>query len=178
MRKPIAKICKSCGLSKPAKEFYDARDTRDGLMAVCRKCHNTRLTELRRTSKHSRMSATLAVRRYRRKNGAKLRKKDQTYYKNRGGKAKSDEWRHANVQKVRDINKRSRQRHPERTKARHAVRAALRRGDLAKPRKCQECGKVTKKLDGHHHNGYDEEHWLDVVWLCEECHGKTERIDP
>ena len=36
---------------------------------------------------------------------------------------------------------------------------------------CQKQGKIS----GHHWHGYDRVHWLDVLWLCNECHTWHER---
>ena len=64
--------------------------------------------------------------------------------------------------------------------ARHAVEEALKRGDLKRPAKCTECGK-TADTQAHHHKGYDEKHWLDVVWVCNACNnlmkGKKKKKD-
>lgn len=38
---------------------------------------------------------------------------------------------------------------------------------------CAVCGHP--KTEGHHHNGYDREHWLDVVWLCMVHHVQVEK---
>ena len=53
---------------------------------------------------------------------------------------------------------------------------ALNRGVVIRPEACERCGKTAEEngeaLCGHHHNGYDEVHALDVVWLCRSCHMK------
>lgn len=54
--------------------------------------------------------------------------------------------------------------------AANAVRRAVRRGDLIRPTHCSRCEEQKKSIVAHHHNGYDEEHWLDVEWLCRACH--------
>ena len=66
-----------------------------------------------------------------------------------------------------------RERHPEHKRARDAVYRAVRKGTLIKPDKCEECGKETTDLQGHHES-YEPEHWLDVEWLCRKCHRKRE----
>lgn len=38
----------------------------------------------------------------------------------------------------------------------------------AKTLMCADCGNPADEY--HHHAGYEEEHWLDVVPLCRECH--------
>lgn len=59
-------------------------------------------------------------------------------------------------------------------KAHWAVDNAVRSGKLVRPEHCQGCGSLCKP-EAHHHNGYEKEHWLDVVWLCDICHAKADR---
>src|SRR6266568_2730447 len=58
---------------------------------------------------------------------------------------------------------------------RRAVRTAIKRGNLVRPKTCNKCGTApghTKNgrtlIEAHHHNGYDDP--LDVIWLCSRCH--------
>lgn len=53
--------------------------------------------------------------------------------------------------------------------ARSKVTNALRRGDLVRPSTCSRCQRLCKP-QAHHHRGYAEEFWLDVIWLCKRCH--------
>lgn len=46
---------------------------------------------------------------------------------------------------------------------------AIRQGLLVKPKFCQECGKE-KRLEGHHHKGYEPPNDIDVIFLCRSCH--------
>lgn len=57
-------------------------------------------------------------------------------------------------------------------KARYAVNLAIQRGTLIKPTNllCIDCGCQAKEY--HHHLGYSEEHYLDVVPVCIPCHTK------
>ena len=55
--------------------------------------------------------------------------------------------------------------------ARAAVGDAIRKGRLTRPLLCEDCGSE-RPLQGHHHLGYDREHWLTVTWLCVPCHTK------
>jgi len=64
----------------------------------------------------------------------------------------------------------------EKKRATNAVEAALKRGDLIRPDKCQECGDAPgtdrigrSKVRAYHHLGYAKEHRLDVRWLCPRC---------
>jgi len=68
-----------------------------------------------------------------------------------------------------------RERHPEQKHARDAVYRALKTGRLVKPDACEDCGTLAESLpDGlhGHHESYDKDKWLDVVWLCRRCHRK------
>lgn len=58
-------------------------------------------------------------------------------------------------------------RFPEKQRARKAMTNALKSGRLVRPDCCEHCG-VSSRLDGHHHNGYDDP--FDVQWLCRSCH--------
>lgn len=56
-------------------------------------------------------------------------------------------------------------------KAWAAVQKAVKDGVLIRPSRCCVAGcESTKKIHAHHHNGYDEAHRLDVVWLCPAHH--------
>lgn len=57
--------------------------------------------------------------------------------------------------------------------ARQAVIAAVRVGALTRPARCPTCNRKCK-VHGHHHKGYDKDHYLDVQWLCPSCHYKQE----
>jgi len=61
-------------------------------------------------------------------------------------------------------------KHPEMYKAKAAVAAALERGDLVRGTECCSCGEIKPTVA--HHWSYEEEHWLDVVWICRRCHVK------
>lgn len=54
--------------------------------------------------------------------------------------------------------------------ARDAVKSALQKGILVKG-DCSKCGSKSE-VQGHHHKGYEEENWLNVIWLCRTCHNK------
>lgn len=68
---------------------------------------------------------------------------------------------------------RRRQEVSREVKARQAVYVALRAGQITRPDHCGRCG-VSCIPDGHHES-YEPEHWLEVVWLCRACHGATHR---
>lgn len=54
---------------------------------------------------------------------------------------------------------------------------ATKRGILIPPKECAKCqrepgfgSRGQRLIQAHHHNGYDDDHILDVVWLCPSCH--------
>lgn len=57
-------------------------------------------------------------------------------------------------------------------KARKKLNFALRLGKI-KRLPCEVCGNL--ESEGHHHNGYETEHALDVRWLCNEHHWALRR---
>lgn len=61
---------------------------------------------------------------------------------------------------------------PKHWGARAAVWRAVKSGRLERS-DCQVCSST--KVEAHHHNGYEKEHWLDVVWLCNEHHVAAHR---
>lgn len=61
-----------------------------------------------------------------------------------------------------------RRKNPLKYKAHCLVNNALRDGRIVRPDTCS-CCQSTSKLQAHHWS-YEEEHWLNVVWLCTRCH--------
>lgn len=55
--------------------------------------------------------------------------------------------------------------------ARAAIRRAIKKGILPKVNTlmCSNC-KVNQAEHYHHHNGYDKEHRIDVIPVCQKCH--------
>lgn len=58
-------------------------------------------------------------------------------------------------------------RHPHAVRARSALRAAIHRGDVKKPGRCQAKGCAKHKVEGHHS---DYRAPLDVLWTCRPHH--------
>lgn len=53
------------------------------------------------------------------------------------------------------------------------VHKAMADGKLQRKTVCEHCN-LEKKLQKHHWS-YEEQHWLDVIWLCTSCHGKEHK---
>ena len=79
-----------------------------------------------------------------------------------------------NKRAVRAAASRYRERHPEKTRAKHRVLTALRNGTLVRPTHCPRCGREDpRRCDGRsgihaHHHDYTKP--LEVEWLCRICH--------
>lgn len=65
----------------------------------------------------------------------------------------------------------------QKKKARRAVELALIHGCLHRPERCSLCPN-SSQIEAHHHLGYAEEHWLDVIWVCLDCHQKLDHPVP
>lgn len=84
------------------------------------------------------------------------------------GRESKRRWARSERGKAWFAKRRARPDYPAKTRARGAVRSALKRGELAKPTHCQDCSRKTDQLQAHHHKGYEAQ--LDVEWLCSMCH--------
>lgn len=71
--------------------------------------------------------------------------------------------------KAKDAGKRYAAKYPERRAANTAIMHAVQRGALlaASKHQCTHCGQAAQ---GYHHWSYLEEHWLDVIPMCNLCH--------
>lgn len=54
--------------------------------------------------------------------------------------------------------------------AQNRLNYRIRSGTIIRPTICELCNRANNNIDAHHHNGYDEAHWYDVMWLCRRCH--------
>jgi hypothetical protein len=116
---------------------------------------------------------------------------DAEYRKKRNDKSRA--WRQRNRDHISDYNaarfetepevmraaiRSSQRKYPDRHSARKAVAYAVQVGKLPPPSTivCASCQEA-QAAQYHHHNGYSEEHRLDVIALCTECHGKAHWVD-
>lgn len=74
----------------------------------------------------------------------------------------------------REAKRRQRERDEKRLRAMGAVARAIREG-MVKSLACEKCDREGV-IYAHHHLGYEEEHWLDIQWLCRDCHVKAHRM--
>lgn len=171
---PIRK-CPTCGEISDAKPQTGAhRDYR------CKKCNRERIKvrRLLRPGVDKRWRDANKVEqnhkrrlRYQRNRERELAAQKKRIQANRE-KRRAWENQHRKTHRARyqEQRKKYAREHPERRqqeKAHAAVGRAIRRGILRRP-PCEVCG--DPRSEGHHHLGYEKEHWLHVRWLCSEHH--------
>lgn len=103
-------------------------------------------------------------------------------------KTLTDQWKKDNVVRDREIKRLSAVRNREtarkydqshkrdliKSRAHRSVSYAVSSGKLFRPSCCSICG-ITCKPQGHHHNGYEGDNKLNVIWLCPVCHREEDR---
>jgi hypothetical protein len=146
------KICSRCGQKKPLSEFNRRSSSPDGHRPECRDCQHK---DYRRYYHEGGGRENAA--RYYFENKAQLQVRWREYARTRRGKA-------AILRAARN-----RGYDPVKAAAYRAVHRAIANGILTRPIECDLCG-APGPTEAHHHNGYEREHHLDVIFLCRECH--------
>ena len=140
------KRCPRCATEKPREEFYKSKGRPDGLSSRCKAC--------------SREGARAPHR---------VQKSREWYYANRDKVLRLQrEHRRANPEYHREKDRKQRERHPEKFRARRALQHQVRVGTIIRPTVCPVCG-GGGQIDAHH-SDYSKP--LDVEWMCKSCHGK------
>ena len=156
------KVCFKCFVEKPLSDFYVRKDSKDGRCGRCRECTLKRVSDYRsenieKVREYDRNRPNQVQRTQQKcERTLKLCKEDSTF-KKRVMKAK-----------VKWI-----QENPKKKAAQNAANNAVTYGKLQKKTVCEHCN-LEKKLQKHHWS-YEEQHWLDVIWLCTFCHGKEHK---
>lgn len=92
------------------------------------------------------------------------------------GRPDQHKWTEHRKNQQLEYQRRRRKEHPEKQRAHDKVLRAIKAGKLERPDHCELCGKECKP-HAHHWHGYDDDHVLDVQWLCAKCHRKEEHND-
>jgi hypothetical protein len=146
------KKCSGCGLEKTLECFSKKVSYKNILQSKCKTCSLIYQAE------------------YRSKNAEKLLQQRREKYE----QIKSDPIRRARYLESIKINTiRSHQRYPGKQQARMAVDYAVRTNNLIRPDFCNECG-VPCKPEAHHES-YEKDQWLNVIWMCRSCHAANHR---
>ena len=139
------KQCSKCKQVKPYSDYNSDKTKPDGYYSSCKSCK--RLKDIA----------------WEKKNPDKVKTRLKRYLVTEKGK-----------QSTRRNAALARKRYPLKKLARDAVYQAVnkrKKNPIMPPEYCSDC-KRKAKVFAHHHNGYEKEHWLDVVWLCQSCHSK------
>ena len=63
----------------------------------------------------------------------------------------------------------------QRIRASSVLARAVRSGKILRPRRCEDCGVIPKRIHGHHED-YNKP--LAVIWVCSMCHRRRHAIHP
>jgi len=148
----MTRTCRKCLNEQPIDEFYRHPGGAGGRKNTCRTCFlaaakaRSQVPEVRRA---------------------------RSVYLSDTGKGSEYSRRYANTDKgrARLENSRAKQRESGKRRAYRAVDHAIAMGRLARTGVCSCCG-VTAKTHMHHHAGYNEANWLNVIEVCHNCHAK------
>ena len=168
----ISKRCGKCKQIKPLSEFYKRPDSKGGFRSNCKICWSKYAKEYDKTEKRK-----AAKKRYQQSEKGKAAQRRHAQSE-KGKAVRKKAWlRYSQTEKgkktLRERNKRFRIRHPEQAKAIRAVNDAIRTGKLPRPDilQCHFCPAQAEQY--HHHKGYTQEHWLDVIPVCIKCHSSS-----
>lgn len=152
------KRCSHCKETFPAtNEFFNRnKSTLDGLFHWCKRCKREHDRDYRKSAKGK---VTRSRNRKTEKSKVSQRIRSKRFAQTEKGRL------HA----IRSAEK-ARKEHPERTKARKEVQKAIQRKEIPKAKEltCAKCGLPARHY--HHRNGYEPEHWFDIIPLCQQCH--------
>lgn len=167
-------------------EFSQAKLSQKYCSSKCRRVAATRrnnLTDKRKVSKKRYQQSGKNVKvRNKHQQSDKFKAARSRYLKSKKGKAASrrDVVKYRNTDKGKQASRRAsalaRLRHPDKIRARAAVGSAKKAKTLISPNLCARCGKFGQTV-AHHHRGYEEKYWLDIVWLCSSCHSNEHAED-
>lgn len=141
------RTCRDCGQLKPIEDYY----VMGGIPALrCKICHRL----------------------WRKKHDLRFYKRHKTTMITYAKK-----WKRKNPKKVKIIKKKWKDQYPEKFKAQYELRRAVAKGIIDKPRICEGCNNHldSQRIYGHHHLGYNKDHWYDIKWLCAGCHALAHR---
>lgn len=176
------KVCVDCKHSLPVAQFSKNRRSNDGLNSYCKPCASARYKRWREENQARRNEY---MRQWHQANLEHEAAYKRERYRN------DDAYRRHVLELVRAYRQRNadavRQRHWRNkqakgfqnniTRAHTTVSRAVRRGILppAWSMVCDGCEEA-QAAHWHHHKGYERNHWLDVVAMCLDCHGKEHRV--
>lgn len=157
------KTCFKCGAEKPLSEFYKHSQMPDGHVNKCKECN-------KRDVKENRVKNKQYYDNYDRNRPNHKERVDRCSERSKESYHSDPEYN----EKILETKRAWLERNSHKRKAQCAVSNAKRGGKLVKASNCEHCGTSEKAIQAHHWS-YEPEHWLDVIWLCTECHGKEHK---
>ena len=153
------KACRTCGIEKDLTDYYKHPKMADGHLHICKGCTKNRVR------KH-RDSNLVRIQEYDR-NRSNAKERARKYKEYVGNLSAADKV-------IRNANNisyhhKTKKKYPEKCKSVMCVNNAIHTKKIVKPSECSQCGCTDKQIQGHHWS-YLEENWLDVIWLCANCH--------
>jgi hypothetical protein len=149
------KQCPKCErILEAPKDFHKDKQKGDGFSTYCKDCYKVKNTT------------------------PEARARSIAYGKTEQGKARR--LKHARTPNGRARALAGKQRYRARNKKKYAARTAVMHavesGDLPKV-STQTCKCGQQAASHHHHLGYEECNWLEVIPLCQDCHSKADHVE-
>jgi len=184
----MQKQCTKCLELKELSEFNKDKYAKDGFTTRCKRCRRAAFKKYSQSDQ-----GKAKIKDYAQSEQCKefKRKNDKKYTEQGKKKTYARKWRQtesgkASCRKKHEKRKESgklaeytkvyikRDHIKKRYSARDAVYRATKTGKLIRPDECSQCGRTGTQIQGHHHS-YEKEYWLDIEWLCSECHDDIHR---
>jgi len=148
------KACIHCKIEKPLEDYYVHKQMGDGHLNKCKDC-SKKYQQGRRADPEFIKDEKVRSKAY------------WSVPKNRERKNRD----HARLMKEYSATEEGRLK----AGAQKYLNNAIRDGRFERKYECEDCGTTERKIEGHHHMGYERENWLNVQWLCVNCHKKAHR---
>jgi len=145
------KRCSQCKQWKSLSEFSRNKKESDGLRYSCKQCDREYNNKKYASSETHRTTLIEVAKVWRKNNKHKANQHQRKWLHSSKGRAFLD-------------------RNKQRLRAKKVVSDATRKGLLPKVStiKCKKCSEYAQEY--HHYNGYEPQHYLDVIPLCRKCH--------
>jgi len=174
--------CSKCGVEKNLDGFLVRKDRKCGIHRICKECTN----ENRRSYYNANITRVRdRQKKYYKANRKKYIRSAKEWFDKRDPEQKEERkkylkaWykknREAQIEKRKEQKERinlwqkeyNKKRDQKKADAYKIYVAAVRRGDLIRPKACSICGSEKYPIQGHH---MDYSNPLEVVWVCTFCH--------